>query len=589
MMFAQPSSHRRIFYTIVLLGLVALAIWLPRAFALDRFTATDEVVWIWRSANFYYSLGQRDFAATYINASPGVVNMWVETIAFLLEFPEYRGFGQGWLNKYALFEAFAHSQGVDPHDVLVTSRRLTVLLNTALLAVSFLYARNLFGVLPSLVGFLLVAFDPFHSGITRMAHLDGAMGSFAILSLLAFLSYTHAGRRTRDLLISACAAGLAILAKIPGFILIPAVGLVALWDFWERRSQIVTVSGSKLRAGYSALVKPIAIWGLVLLVTIMVFFPAMWVNPLETLKKLALSPFAVAENFVLDKSPTPGSEQVEEQFEITSGFADQPFTYLLRYPKRYLWRTTPLILAGLLLSLAAWLTKTGGLAEVRARKAVRGLLIFVLTYTIFLTIPPKTSEKYYLPVYAALDLIAGIGWYSAVDWLKKFVPPRLRAAFLVSALAGLVFLQAILALRTFPYYVTYFNPLLGGNRRANEILNLGSGEGLDLAAAYLNQKPGAEWLKVMSWYGIGPFSYYFVGEVTPLYGSKAWTDTDIARLQQMDYLVVYVNQWKRQLPGGLFPWLDGLEPEHRLWYDGIELARIYNVRSIPVEKFPALP
>jgi 4-amino-4-deoxy-L-arabinose transferase-like glycosyltransferase len=583
----QLFYHRRFWCSILLLGLIALAIWLPRAFALDKFVATDEVAWLWRSANFYYSLGQRDFAATNFNRSPGVVTMWLETAAFLLEFPEYRGFGQGWLNKYALFEAFALSKGVNPHDILVTGRVLAVMLNTTLLMIGFLYARKLFGDGPSLMGFFLIAFDPFHSGITRMAHLDGPMGSFSFLSLLAFLSYIYAGRRSRDLLISAGAGGLAILAKIPGFILIPTVGLIAFWDFWERRP--ASLAGSRARDWFGGLIKPIAIWGFVLLITIFVFLPAMWVDPVKTFTGLALSPLNEANNVVGDKISTVVGEQSEEQIEISGRSSGPSLDYLLRYPKRYLWRITPVILIGLLLAIVAYLRKVGILGDRTARKAVRGMLLFVILYTALMTIPPNSSEKYYLPVYPVLDLIAGIGWYSAAHWAKKFTPTRLQAAFPVLALTGVVAIQAALSLRAFPYYLTYFNPLLGGSRAANETLTLGSGEGLDLAADYLNQKPNAEQLKVMSWYGIGPFSYYFKGETVPLYGSRGWIPEDIARLKQLDYLVVYVNQWKRQLPGGLFPWLEGVKPEYRVWYDGIELVRIYSVESIPAEKFSTGP
>jgi hypothetical protein len=580
---------RRFGWAIALTGIVAAAIWLPRAFALDRYVATDEVVWVWRSANFYYSLGQRDFERTSITKHPGVVTMWLESAAFLLKFPEYRSFGQGWLNKYALFEALALSKGVDPHEILVTGRALTVILNTTLLVISFLYARKLFGDGPTLVGFLLIAFDPFHIGISRMAHLDGPMASFLLLSLLAFLNYIYAGRRARDLLISAAAGGLAILAKIPGFILIPAAGLIAFWDFWERRQEALAQTSSKTGVWFNLLIKPMAIWGLVLLVTTFVFFPAMWVKPLATFKYLALSPFSVADNIVVDQTFSVGGGQTEQPFELTTKLSEKPFDYVFRYPKRYLWRITPVIVIGLVLAMAAYFLKAGALASARPRMALRGMLLFAILYTIFMTIPPKSSEKYYLPVYVVFDLIAGIGWFSAADWAKKYVPSRLRAALAFLVLLGVLALQAALALRTFPYYVTYFNPLLGGNRRANQTLNLGSGEGLDLAADYLNQKPGAKRLKAMSWYGIGPFSYYFDGETVPLYGSGEWTAEDIARLRQLDYLVVYVNQWKRQIPGGLFPWLEGVEPEQRVWFDGIELARIYKVKAIPAEKFISNP
>jgi hypothetical protein len=247
------------------------------------------------------------------------------------------------------------------------------------------------------------------------------------------------------------------------------------------------------------------------------------------------------------------------------------------------------ILAGLILAFTAYLFKAGLWARAQARKAVLGLLLFVIIYTIFMTVPPKSSEKYYLPVYTVLNLIAGLGWYALADWAKKFAPSHLDKIFPVIVLAGVILVQAVWSLSAFPYYVSYFNPLFGGNPRANQILAIGSGEGLDLAAEYLNQKTKAKQLKVMSWYGIGPFSYYFVGETTPLVGSKAWGSDEIAKLKQMDYLVVYANQWRRQLPGGLFPWLEGIEPEHRVWFDGIEFVRIYDVDAIPRERFITNP
>ena len=159
---------------IVLLLVLILIIWLPRRFELDRYVATDEVVWLLRSANFYYALGQGDYAATYIKEHPGVVTMWAGTAAYMLEFHEYRGFGQGYFesDKYWMFEDFITSKGVNPHDVLVTTRVIMVIINTLLIAAAFVFARLLFGTFPALIGIILIAFDPFHVSVTRLAHLD---------------------------------------------------------------------------------------------------------------------------------------------------------------------------------------------------------------------------------------------------------------------------------------------------------------------------------------------------------------------------------------------------------------------------------
>ena len=80
---------------LISLILVILAIFIPRALELDRFITPDEHLWLSRSANFYYALGQRDFAATNQIYHPGVTTMWIGTAGILFSYPEYRGSGIG--------------------------------------------------------------------------------------------------------------------------------------------------------------------------------------------------------------------------------------------------------------------------------------------------------------------------------------------------------------------------------------------------------------------------------------------------------------------------------------------------------------
>ena len=60
--------------------------------------------------------------------------------------------------------------------------------------------------------------------------------------------------------------------------------------------------------------------------------------------------------------------------------------------------------------------------------------------------------------------------------------------------------QLALVLPTRPYFLSYYNPALGGGRTATQVLLVGWGEGLDRAAAYLNTKPNAQDLLVSSWH-----------------------------------------------------------------------------------------
>jgi len=572
---------------IVLVLVLILIIWLPRGLELDRYVATDEVAWLVRSANFYYALGQGDYAATYIKEHPGVVTMWAGTAAYMLDFPEYRGFGQGYFeaDKYWMFEDFITSYGIDPHDLLVTTRLIIVIINTLLIAAAFVFARLLFGAFPALIGFLLIAFDPFHVSVTRLAHLDGPVSSFLFLSLLAFLAYLYCGRRLLYLLISAITGGLAVLAKLPGLIIAPAVVLIALISYFNERKEELREDVERAGTLAGLLIKPLLLWGTVFIISIVIFFPAMWVNPITNLKQLLLSPLTAGRvvQVVEDDLPSGNDGEINAA-EIRFPFSSKSIEYYLRYPRRYLWNTTPVILFGLVAALAAYIFKFSLFKTKKVRRAVIGLLLFLVVYTLFLTFASKTSDKYYIPVYPVLDLIAGLGCYACVDWIGKFKPFAGKKMFPYLALSAIILVQIVGAMRTYPYYSTYFNPLLGGSRRAGEVMSVGSGEGLDMAADYLNNKPDAENLKAMSWYGNGPFSYYFVGEATPLW-SYIWNEKKISELKEMDYLVVYSTQWERGIPVGLFTHLAWVEPEHSVWINNIEYARIYDVNTLPPEIF----
>jgi hypothetical protein len=140
--------------------------------------------------------------------------------------------------------------------------------------------------------------------------------------------------------------------------------------------------------------------------------------------------------------------------------------------------------------------------------------------------------------------------------------------------------QMVLSLSTFPYYFTYYNPLMGGSRKVVDVLQVGWGEGLDQAARYLNKKSNARDLHVISWYSNGSFSYFFDGHTRFLgsdtgneEGSKSWD-----RFITSDYAVIYLQQWQRNTPRKILAYLSAKTPEYSVWINGIEYARVFKVR-----------
>ena len=560
-------SLKQIILELAALILVVVALALPRGKEIARFATTDEHLWLYRAANFYYALSHGDYAATYQKEHPGVTVMWAGTLGFLRVFPNYKDYAVREQDADE-FHAFMNKRivPISMLELLREGRLVMAAAQVAVLALCYIYARRLFGLLPAFVGMMLVAFDPFYLGLTRLLHLDGLMTSFLLLSILAYLTYMTK-RRAGDLLVSGAAAGLAWLTKIPALMLVPVVGLLACWAPWLafRKKELT------LKLVWQS-IWPVAAWFITGAITFTVLWPAMWVAPWETLTKI----FGVAQQYA---EVGHGSSIFFNGQVIPDGNLGLPYFYF--YPLTYLWRATPVALLGLPLAAWGFFTRRKPFSEPQARLAVGGLALFAALFTLAMTLGDKKFDRYLAPVYPVLDLIAGLGWFALAAWLWEKKPASSHfplaqvSAVLVIALA--VGLQAASALDTFPYYLSYYNPLMGGSRKAPQVMQIGWGEGLDEAARYLNRKPDAGKLHVISWYTTGSFSYYFKGEAHSFWYTQDANPDEWERFLSADYAVIYIGQRQRQMPQPVLDYVAKLTPEHVIVIDGIEYARIYKM------------
>ncbi len=544
--------------------MIAVILAAPRLAALDRFVTSDEPYWLSLSANFYYALGQRDFAATFQREHPAVTTLWAGTAGFLWRFPEYRGTGVGMIVAEKHERVFA-SLGQDPLDLLVAGRVFVVLGITVATTAALLYAMALWGLPAALVGAVLVGFDPLNLAMARILHMDGLLASFMLLAVMALLSYLHRGRRPLALLVSGVAAGLAWLSKSPGFFLIPFVGLLFIIDF---------AGGLRTKPGrlfiWPAIrtsLLPLFTWLAVGLLVYVVLWPAMWVDPLGTLQRvLAQAGSYAAEghgsaNFFLG-----------EIFYITQ----RPTSTYFFYPIVFLWRTTPATLAGLVLAIVAGWHHWRPLEELKQRKPAASLALYALLFAVFMTLGAKLMDRYLLPALPALDLLAACGWVAAAAWLGKRVKASSTRWVGIALLAAVALVQITGTLRTYPYYFTYYNPLVGGTQTAPRVLMIGWGEGLDEAGRYLSQKPGAAELQAASWYGYGSFSYFFPGKTIVIPALPDVGQESLERFLAADYLIIYGHQWQRNSPASLLAVIKDWKPEYSILLNGLEYARIYS-------------
>ncbi len=576
----------------LLLIFMLLVLWVPRGFNLDHFVTADEPKWLARSGNFYYALMNGELANTFTREHPGVTTMWAGTLGFLWRYPEYVWETPGPLTDSTQIEQVLRANGVEPIDVLEGGRVFVVLIVVVTLVIAFLLAINLFGVWPVLLGFIFIALDPFLVGLTRILHLDGLMSSFMLLSVLGFLNYLNVspkdirGRnRWIYLTISGVAAGLSWLTKSPALFLAPFLVLVALLDYLWRSYRQRKFAKEELWEMTKALVY----WAIVGCAVFVLLFPAMWVTPYQVLERIIAEATTSASGghtttVFFDGRLISGDPAIPTYPQKYKGNFYYPLSYLGHrfYPLAYFWRVTPAVLAGLAALLVGLI---GGKNDpkIRIRIWIIGALgLFVILFMIFMDLGAKKFDRYLLPIFLPLDLLAGLGLVIVVRWARdKFDNTYIKV--FIPLLAGiLIVLQILYTSVTFPYFLSFYNPLMGGGKKAQEVMMVGWGEGLDQAARYLNLNRESQDFKVLSYYPDGCFSYFFDGET--IHAASEWDETS-ERLAYVDFVVLYIHQWQRQLPfSEMLDFFDELTPVEVITINDIAYAEIYDMREVLLPK-----
>jgi hypothetical protein len=203
-----------------------------------------------------------------------------------------------------------------------------------------------------------------------------------------------------------------------------------------------------------------------------------------------------------------------------------------------------------------------------------------------MTLGAKKLDRYVLPIFPALGVLAALGLAAAYRWLRgqmvtatggaptSMIPWKGTAAALVAVLA------AWPAVTTYPYYLSYYNPLLGGGPAAQRTVMVGNGEGLEQVAAWLNAQPGAADQWVVS-HSFDILQALIVGSGESLRDRVP---------SNADYVVLYRFQIQiGHSPRVLDEYLNRRTPEHVVWINGVEYARIYKGPHLMASAEPLAP
>ncbi len=543
-MSASPTRPARPGPAAWLLFVAAL---LPRLPGLGIFLTSDERTNIFSAgSDVRAAVLHGNLRGTYWHFYPGVTMSWLDALGLGGQYLLQAVAGQAPPLTTYLYGAIL--------SLLVAARLPYALLTAAAVPALYLLARKLLPERVALLGALLLAFDPFYLAHSRVAHGDAPVAVFMALSTLAFFVYlerwprpaiSHRALADPYLIISAVCGSLAALTKTPGpYMALFITGLAALYAgraLWQGAGRAVI--GQWLAV--------VITWGLVALATFILLWPSMWVDPVGTVRQMWLETFGkVNEGHLVYFLGRPTLDPGPWFYSYVTSF-----------------RLTPITLVGSLLSLPLLY-----LARRRPHtRAARLLWLFTLSLLLFGNLSPKKQDRYLLPLFPFLDLLAAVGWLGLLQLLYEYVGPRLARpmpALLSPVVLFLLFgLHSYPVLTYYPYYLAYFNPLLGGPTRAAETTLMGWGEGMEQAAAYLNTRPDAAHLYVASTPS-QTLLPYFAGT-----GENFYTN-DIAF--RADYVVLYLAQMQRMAPSPeIVRYFQMRQPEATITIKGVTYAKIY--------------
>lgn len=558
----------------VLLTVIFLAARLP---AIDSFVTLDEPSWLSQGANFYYAIGQREFENTVYEYQPAVTTMSIISLAMHFYFPEYRGFGQGYLSyEKGRLDPFMREYDKDPLVLLTYSRIIQVFLLLILILVVYYLLQRL---IPKWVAFFAVAFasfDPFWLAHARMMDHEAMVSSFVIISILSFTIYFLQGRKFIFLVLSGFAAGFAQLTKSSAIAMLIPIGILLLIQIYEEREQGWWKS-------FFNQAKTFGIWFAVLSLTYFIFWPGMWVAPAKMLYQV----YGNAFSFAFQGARLTVTEELDvAEFSLNTRVSD-----VWDVAKILLYRTTPITWLGILLGFTFRFVPDLNLN--RVLKLLSTLLLSTaIAFILLIGIAQgRNSPHYILSSYLSLNILAGLGWYFAIEWLATLFDFK-KLKLQVVGLALIFALQSWSAISNFPYYFTYRNPILYATGWYNEFPHFPYGETLELAGQYLAQLPDAENTVLFSYYSRGCVSYYYPGQVIsfrPYYADGEHATDLLQNINDSDYLIVYyANQRQLSHYDSFLQVLSAVEPFHVIWMNGYEYVRIYKIDDFSPEIFTAL-
>jgi len=415
-----------------LLSLFFLAmIFLPRLIMLDAFFVQDEHLWLNRSLLYVDAFANGQWAAMIeyppFSAHPGVTLL--TTAGPVLA--RYRAL-------HGLPQSFTHWSPEEQRRSAVWARATTgVLTGLTLLATFFTLRRlRMFSSAPGWAGatVLVLAWEPWVLGMSRVVHLDGILALFLVLAIAASLLAWEQERRS-DIFLAGVWWGLAFLTKVPALMILP----FALLPFFLRPPPL-----------WRRIVRDLVLWGLGAVTIVVAIWPPMWVHPIKTIVYVIKRAFFHVQN-------------------------PEAYFWPGVHPPFFVFGLSAIAFIGCLLYI---IVRAWNLFQKREHIRITVfdiLLIAGLFFGFSLVYTQGDHPRRNVPALALLAAASAGGWFFASERLRI---TRTRAA------SAVLLLHGVLILPWFPHLPSFHSPLFSS--ADGKRLLVDNGNGTRLVADYFN-------------------------------------------------------------------------------------------------------
>ncbi len=461
----------------------------------------DEVHWQARAHNVVSRIREGDLArATTHLGQPGVPPAL------------FMALGQVVADKYNKHQGYTASD-LRYVDQLAASRVAVILVNSLLPGVVFLGLSVFLGVEFAFLVAAALSLDPMLIGLSRIAHLDALLTLFITLAF-GFYAGAVLCRRERLKLIAGAFWGLAIATKptsgalIVGFMLFNVLRYLFLrfktgertpiltwgdvWAFvvghvafatlytrlWFHESDYLLRLG--IRSRFADLLYETGKWmQLHLSVTLLALFclgfvliRAFRANRSEAQKNSVLLLFLIGLSLLFVPQVLENIVRYWTWASGLKGMSHQSYGHIWSPPKYGYWaivfsRLPDLILSGFILGVS-FLVFGGAQKETGDKKPAMALPLLAFSLVVSglwvlpLSVSPKQTFRYVLPVLPLVYLISVFGLVRAAKFISQSLPVRARPRALSSAVT-LMFVALVGSLfSATPDYQLYFNTMTGG-------------------------------------------------------------------------------------------------------------------------------